>query len=67
MSLAPAGTLERGERSGVDRSLTCGVVICGGESRRMGSDKALLELGGLTLLERAVEVLQSACASKDLS
>ena len=36
------------------------VVLCGGESRRMGAlgDKALLEVGGRTLLERAVDVLR---------
>ena len=35
-----------------------GVVFCGGASRRMGRDKATLELGGRTLLERAVDVLR---------
>ena len=36
-----------------------GVVLCGGRSRRMGRDKALVALGGRTLLERAVAVLAS--------
>lgn len=35
-----------------------GVVLCGGESRRMGRDKAELAVGGTTLLRRAVECLQ---------
>ncbi|HEX6885755.1 MAG TPA: molybdenum cofactor guanylyltransferase [Planctomycetota bacterium] len=34
-----------------------GVVFCGGQSRRMGRDKALIVLGGATLIERATRVL----------
>jgi len=36
-----------------------GAVLVGGSSRRMGQDKALLELGGQTLLERAIGVLET--------
>lgn len=36
-----------------------GVLVAGGQSRRMGRDKRFLELGGQTLLERALSVLQS--------
>ncbi len=36
-----------------------GYVLAGGGSRRMGSDKALLVWGGKTLLQRAVETLES--------
>ncbi|MFB6264217.1 MAG: molybdenum cofactor guanylyltransferase [Bradymonadaceae bacterium] len=34
-------------------------ILAGGESRRMGRDKASLELGGRTLLARTVSVAQS--------
>lgn len=35
-----------------------GAVLCGGKSARMGCDKALLELSGRSLIERAVAVLE---------
>lgn len=41
-----------------DRAAITGVVQAGGKSRRMGRDKALLELGGQTLLARAVATLR---------
>ncbi len=39
------------------RAALTGVVLCGGRSVRMGRDKSLLEIGGRTLLERAISVL----------
>lgn len=38
-----------------------GAVLAGGQSSRFGSDKALAELGGRTLLARAVAALQPHC------
>ncbi len=38
-----------------------GVVLAGGQSRRFGSDKALAELGGHTLLARAVDAMSGWC------
>jgi molybdopterin-guanine dinucleotide biosynthesis protein A len=38
-----------------------GVVLCGGRSRRMGIDKATIEVDGSTLLERAISRLQEVC------
>ncbi|MEO0030566.1 MAG: hypothetical protein RIS94_324 [Pseudomonadota bacterium] len=38
-----------------------GAVLAGGQSTRFGSDKALAELDGRTLIARAVEALESQC------
>ena len=38
-----------------------GVVLAGGNSSRFGSDKALAELGGHTLLNRAFDTLTGFC------
>ena len=38
-----------------------GAVLAGGRSSRLGRDKALLEVGGETLLARAVRTLSSLC------
>jgi len=35
-----------------------GVVLAGGRSSRMGRDKAMMELDGRTLLDRALDILQ---------
>ncbi|MEU0496025.1 molybdenum cofactor guanylyltransferase [Mycobacterium sp. NPDC006124] len=39
-----------------------GIVLAGGASRRMGRDKATLELDGRTFVERAVQTLAGRCA-----
>lgn len=53
-------------------STQVGAVLCGGASRRMGTDKALVTLGGRTLLERSLAVLGAvaprvlvACGGED--
>ena len=38
-----------------------GVVLAGGQATRFGSDKALAELGGRTLLARAFDALSGHC------
>ncbi|WP_167609930.1 molybdenum cofactor guanylyltransferase [Maribellus sediminis] len=38
-----------------------GTILTGGQSKRMGSDKALLQLEGKTLLKRAVDLCSGLC------
>lgn len=37
-----------------------GIVLSGGENRRMGKDKAFLVIGGVPMIERVLKALQSA-------
>jgi len=46
---------------------TLGVVLIGGASRRMGMDKASIEFNGMTLLQRAVDVLSEVFTSVVIS
>ena len=40
-----------------------GLVLAGGRSTRMGTDKALLEIDGVRLVDRAVAILAEVCIS----
>jgi len=41
--------------------VTCGLILAAGESRRMGSPKALLELHGETFLDRLIGLFSPRC------
>ncbi len=63
---------ETAERRSENGRLVLGALICGGQSRRMGRDKAALLLGERTFLERGVQVLRAvaprvvlACGPED--
>ena len=40
--------------------MTAGAVLCGGQSRRMGTDKALVEVDGVAMVERVADALELA-------
>ena len=46
---------------------TLGVVLIGGASRRMGTDKASIEIAGTSLLERSVDALSEVFVSVVIS
>ena len=61
-----AGSREQGacrrERGAVGRLPVTGVVLAGGASRRMGRDKAFLDLGGRPLIAHVLERMGEVCA-----
>lgn len=44
-----------------------GIILAGGKSTRMGTDKTFLKLNGKTLLERSIELIQPFCDSLIIS
>jgi molybdenum cofactor cytidylyltransferase len=42
--------------------VTCGLILAAGESRRMGSPKALLEFQGETFLDRLIGLFRQRCS-----
>ena len=51
----------------VSQADVTGLVLCGGASRRMGRDKALLEWHGRSLIERALEALAPVAGERLLA
>ncbi|MFL5330688.1 MAG: molybdenum cofactor guanylyltransferase [Gemmataceae bacterium] len=43
------------------RMTLAGIILCGGESRRMGRDKAWLPFGNETMLQRVVRIVGEVC------
>ena len=37
-----------------------GIVLAGGENRRMGADKAFLKIAGLPMIEHVIRTIRSA-------
>jgi molybdopterin-guanine dinucleotide biosynthesis protein A len=48
---------------GIDERSRIGFLLAGGKSSRMGIDKAFLDFGGQTLLDRALTAMATACDS----
>ncbi len=46
-----------------DQGAIAAIILAGGQSSRMGQDKALLEVNGRSLLQRTCEVAKQCCSS----
>lgn len=55
--------MDTGREDHSARAERTGLVLCGGQSRRMGRDKALIELDGRRLLEHALAALEPVCGA----
>ena len=44
-----------------------GIILAGGKSKRMGTDKTFIKLNGKTLLEHSIELIQPFCNSMLIS
>lgn len=60
MTSRPSPVADRGADPA---AIVIGAVLAGGRSRRMGTDKALIEIDGRSLVARAVEALAAAGAT----
>jgi len=59
----PVGNPEILERAGVDVALPLtALVLAGGQSTRLGRDKALVKVDGTSMIERVVRTVRSVCA-----
>lgn len=54
------GTVTDSEPEPQTQSRLAGIILCGGQSRRMGTDKALIRFGEETLMQRACHAVAEA-------